>query len=131
MITMEVIMKKTVYVLFVISLGLFLITLLSYGVLHFGLSLSFFSSSVIIEFRNFLFVCLYIFFLLTALCRFIYYKFLTWRYNLLILCRSRGGILMTKEVKLIFRFSDVCFDWWKYVILIFCPLFNHVWGNIN
>ena len=70
-------MKKTVYLLFVISLGLFLITLLSYGVLHFGLSLSFFSSSVIIEFRNFLFVCLYIFFFLTALCGFIYYKFLT------------------------------------------------------
>lgn len=91
----------------------------------------FFSSSVIIEFRNFLFVCLYIFFFLTALCGFIYYKFLTWWYNLLFLCRSRSGILMTREVKLIFRFSDVCFDWWKYVILIFYPLFNHVWGNIN
>lgn len=123
-------MKKTVYLLFVISLGLFLITLLSYGVLHFGLSLSFFSSSVIIEFRNFLFVCLYIFFFLTALCGFIYYKFLTWWYYLLFLCRSRSGILMTKDVKLIFRFSDICFDWWKYVILIFYPLFNHVWGNI-
>jgi len=68
-------MEKFRYMLFVISLGIALMTSLSYGILHINLSLGF-ATSFMINARDFLLTFLYIFFFITLLDGFIYYKFL-------------------------------------------------------
>jgi len=67
-------MKKIVYIILLISSLLFMISILSYGILHIGLSVNLFSSSIIIEIRDKLFYVLYITFFLTIINGVVYYK---------------------------------------------------------
>jgi hypothetical protein len=66
--------KKTVYTILLISSLLFIISILSYGTLHIGLSVNLFSSSIIIEIRDKLFYALYLLFFLTVISGLAYYK---------------------------------------------------------
>jgi len=67
-------MKKIVYIILLISSLLFMISILSYGILHIGLSVNLFSSSIIIEIRDRFFYVLYITFFLTIISGVVYYK---------------------------------------------------------
>jgi hypothetical protein len=67
-------MKKIVYIILLISSILLMTSILSYGILHFGLSVNLFSSSIIIEIRDKLFYVLYITFFLTTISGVVYYK---------------------------------------------------------
>lgn len=67
-------MKRIVYIILLISSLLFMISILSYGTLHIGLSVNLFSSSIIIEIRDKLFIALYITFFLTVISGLVYYK---------------------------------------------------------
>jgi hypothetical protein len=67
-------MKKIVYVLVLSSSILLLTSILSYGILHFGLSINFFSSTIAIEIRNKLLYVVYLTFFLTTISGVAYYK---------------------------------------------------------